>query len=121
MLLEIRTYRLRPGTRDQFHQIFVAQCLPLLREHGTDVVRAGPSEADDRDAECYILIRAYPSAADRTAQATSFYGSREWVEGLRDDVLSRIESYHTVVLTVGGADPALPPGAGDPVAALRSP
>lgn len=101
MLLEIRTYRLHPGTRAGFHAVVVGQCLPLLQEHGIDVVHSGPSEADDDDGEFYVLMRAFPSAAERLRQEGQFYGSHEWAEGPRDDILSRIESYHTVVLTVG--------------------
>lgn len=120
MLLEIRTYRLRPGTRDEFHRIFVERCLPLLQEHGIDVVRAGASEADDEGAECYLLVRAFASAAERTAQEDGFYSSREWREGPRADIWSRIESSHTVVLTIVG-DPADAGTADDPIAALRPP
>ncbi|MEP6598511.1 MAG: NIPSNAP family protein [Actinomycetota bacterium] len=99
-VLEIRTYRLLPGVGEEFHRIFQTLCGPLLRHFGIDVVRFGPSEQDEDGARDYLLMRAFDSVAARDEQEARFYGSSDWQTGPRHDVLSRIESYHTVVLTV---------------------
>lgn len=101
VLLEVRTYRLRRGAGADFHRLMVEHALPLLREHGIRVVRCGPSEVEDEETvDGYVLVRAFDSVTQRTEQEDRFYGSAEWRDGPRADVLARIESYHTVVLWV---------------------
>lgn len=100
MILELRTYRLKPGTTTRFHEVATERSLPLVREAGIDVVRAGPSEAADEGHEEYVLLRAFASLEEREAQEAAFYGSDAWRDGPREDVLGCIESYHTIVLTV---------------------
>ena len=58
-LLEIRTYRLKPGTTDGFHRVVVEQSIPLLERAGIDVVRFGPSEQSEDGHEEYVLIRVF--------------------------------------------------------------
>lgn len=92
--VELRSYNLRPGARDEFHRLVVAT-LPLLERWKIDVVGYGPSA---HDSTSYLLIRAFRSIEDRERLEASFYGSREWLEGPRERVLALIESYATVVL-----------------------
>ena len=94
-VLEIRTYRLRPGTGAQFDRLFRDRARPLLDRYGIDVVWHGPS-IDDPDS--YILIRAFGSAMARSREESAFYGSAEWHEGPREPILALIETYHTIVL-----------------------
>lgn len=100
VIVEIRTYRLKPGTADEFVRLMREKSLPLLETAGIRVVAAGRSlVAEDGHEEAY-LIRAFPSLAHREEQEVAFYGSRAWREGPRDAVLACIESYHTIVLEV---------------------
>ena len=41
--VEIRSYNLKPETRDRLHQIMAEQALPMLARWGVDVVTYGPS------------------------------------------------------------------------------
>jgi hypothetical protein len=75
--------------------------LPLLRSAGIDVVRCGPSECDADGASDYALVRVFSDHAAREELESQFYNSRAWRLGPREAVLDAIESYHTVVLTVG--------------------
>ncbi len=99
-VLEIRTYRLRPGTLAEYHRVVTDQVLPLLAEYGVDVVHTGPSEQAEDGSTDYVLIRAFASPIERDAQEGRFYGSAAWRDGPREAIMSRIESYHTIVLTV---------------------
>jgi hypothetical protein len=108
--VEIRSYNLKAGSRDAFHQLVLAT-LPMIQRAGIEVVAFGPSA---HDSTSYVLIRRFPSLADRQRLEERFYGSREWREGPRDRVLALIESYATVVLsidssTTAGLRAALPP------------
>lgn len=94
MIVEIRTYRLKPGTREEFVRVMREESLPLLTKYGIDVVDCGSSLVDD---DCY-LIRAFESLTAHKEQEDRFYSSDEWLNGPREAIVSRIESYHTVVL-----------------------
>ncbi|ONI81713.1 NIPSNAP family protein [Actinosynnema sp. ALI-1.44] len=98
MILEIRTYRLKPGTIDDFVSIMRDEVTPLLAAAGIHVVASGASMvSEDGDEEAY-LIRAFDSVEQREELEGAFYGSDIWRQGPRESVVSRIESYHTVVL-----------------------
>lgn len=104
MFLEIRTYRLKPGTRDEFVRVMREQSVPLLAALGIDVVAYGPSLVDEDGAQEAYLIRAFTSLEQREGQEAAFYGSDEWRNGPREAIVSRIESYHTVVVPATDRD-----------------
>jgi hypothetical protein len=96
-VVEVRSYNLKPGTRDGFHKRFVEQALPMLRRFKVDVVAYGPSLVD---ADSYFLIRAFPSLETRQKSEDAFYGSDEWRNGIREATLADIVNYTTVVSAV---------------------
>jgi ketosteroid isomerase-like protein len=96
-VLEIRSYNLKSGTREKFHQRFVDEVLPLLKRWKVDVVAYGPS-LHDRDS--YFLMRAYASLEDLERSEEAFYGSGEWRNGPRSTVLAAIDSHTTAVIRV---------------------
>jgi hypothetical protein len=98
VILEVRTYRLTPGSDAEFTRLFRDQALPLLADMGTRVVAFGLSLASDEGRRDAYLIRAFASMEDRERQENQFYGSRAWREGPREAILSVIQDYHTVVL-----------------------
>jgi len=93
--VEIRSYNLKPGSRDEFHRQVVVTSIPLLGKWGVDVVAYGPSP---HDADSYYLIRAYKSLADRQSSQDAFYGSPEWRQGPREAIMALIESHASIVL-----------------------
>jgi hypothetical protein len=95
--VEIRSYNLKPGTRDRFHRTFLSEALPMLNRWRVDVVAYGPSL---HDADSYYLMRAYPSLEKRQKSEDAFYGSDEWKQGPRERILADIDSYTTVVIRV---------------------
>lgn len=94
-LIEIRSYNLKPNTREEFHRLVVEKSLPMLKRWKVDVVDFGPSL---HDGESYYLIRAYQSLEERQKSQDAFYGSDEWRQGPRDEIVGLIESYTTVVV-----------------------
>jgi ketosteroid isomerase-like protein len=99
-VVEVRSYNLKPGTRDRFHQRFLRESLPLLERWRVDVVAYGPSL---HDPDSYYLIRAFPSLEERERSEDAFYGSDDWTRGPREATLADIESYTTVVLGLDSA------------------
>jgi hypothetical protein len=94
-MIEIRTYNLKPGTRDKFHKLFVEQALPMLNRWKVEVVSYGPSL---HDGDSYYLMRAYSSLEERQKNQDAFYGSDEWRQGPREFILALIINYTTVVV-----------------------
>jgi hypothetical protein len=98
-VLDIRTYKLVAGMRDEFDRIVREHSLPMLRRYGISVVAAGSSLQDDYH---YVLIRSFDSLDERREQLERFYGSDEWLENYEEPVMELIEAYHTVVLPAPG-------------------
>ena len=94
-LIEIRSYKLKPGEGPEFHRVVVEQAIPMLKQWGTDVVAHGFSA---HEAGTYFLVRSYEDLADLNARQDAFYGSPEWRNGPRAAVVDKIESYLNTVL-----------------------
>ncbi len=93
-LIELRSYKLKPGASDSFHDAVVSSAVPMLRRWGTDVVAFGPGHEPDT----YFLVRAYDDLPDLNRRQDAFYGSDEWRDGPREPIVSRIDSYLSTVL-----------------------
>ena len=93
--VEIRSYTLKPGSRDTFDALMRGRALPLLRDFGMDVIACGPSP---HDAEAYYLIRAWRDLAEREASQDAFYGGDAWRQRPREAILALIEHYTSTVL-----------------------
>ena len=89
-LVEVRTYRLRPGTSAVFHDAFVNRGIPLVKSAGMDVVAFGLSAGDP---DGYFLLHAFASLEDRQATEDAFYASDAWRKGPRQSIIEHIESY----------------------------
>ena len=100
-VLEIRSYNLKPGTRNQFHQLFLEQALPLLKKWNIEVVTYG---ASIHDSDSYFLVRSYNDLQDMQHSEDAFYGSNDWKKGPREPILALIESYTTIVLPADAMD-----------------
>ena len=94
-VVEIRSYTLKPGTRDEFHRLFLEAAYPMLKRWNVDVVAYGPSLHDENS---YYLMRRFDSLAHREQNEESFYGSDEWRQGPREAILACIETYTEFVL-----------------------
>ena len=99
-LVEIRAYRLKPGTRADFHAAATLHALPMVRAYGMDVVSHGPVPNDDNG---YYLVRSFASLDELTRQEDEFYGSAAWREGPREALVSRIETYIDTLLWLSPA------------------
>ena len=95
LFVEIRSYNLKPGTREEFHRLFVETALPMLQRWNVDVVRYGASPHDE---DSYYLMRAYASLEDHEQSQDAFYGSDEWKLGPREPFLAMIENYTSIVI-----------------------
>jgi len=93
-LIEIRTYRLKPGTAEAFVAAF-RQALPLVRQSGMDVVAFGRS---DHERESFYLIRAFDSREQLERQQDAFYSSEVWKLGPREALVACLDDYLNTLL-----------------------
>ena len=93
-LIEIRSINLKPGRREQFHQLYIKQALPLLKHWNFDVVAHGPSLHDENS---YYVIRRFDSLAQREQMEDAYYSSSDWRQGPREAMLALMENYTDVV------------------------
>ena len=94
-IIELRVYKLKPGTAGAFADRFRTQISAMLERHGIEVVHYGPSLADP---DSFCLIRAYPSVEQRQAALDAFYGSKEWLRQHDEAVMAMIDSFNTCVI-----------------------
>ena len=95
--IEIRTLTLKPGTREEFHRLYIEKALPRLQRWNLDVVVHGPSLHDENT---YYVIRRYESLSQREQMEDAYYASDDWRKGPRETMLALIESYIDIVLEV---------------------
>jgi hypothetical protein len=94
-LVEIRSYKLKSGSGSSFHDLVLTQSMPLLREHGTEIVAFGQSV---HDPDAYFLVRAYDSLDHRRSSQEAFYSSAAWKNGPRQSIVELIEADWDIVL-----------------------
>ena len=93
-LVEIRSYKLKPGSGDRFHGLVVSQSLPLLHGFGMDVVAHGQSL---HDPDAYFLVRAFDNLDHLRSSQEAFYSSDGWRKGPRQSIIELIESMWDIV------------------------
>lgn len=93
-LVEIRTYKLKPGTAERFVSAF-HDALPLVRASGMDVVAFGRS---NHEHESFYLVRAYENLDQLKVQQDAFYSSDVWRQGPRAPLVSCLEDYLNTLL-----------------------
>lgn len=88
-LVEIRTYKLKPGSGAAFHALVSGQSVPLLRNAQMDVVAYGQAL---HDADDYYLIRSYANLDELRSAQEQFYASAAWRQGPREAIIALIVS-----------------------------
>lgn len=100
MIVEVRTYQLKPGAREGFMRFFADDVLPRMAEVGMDVVGAFASLADP---DVFTYIRRFPSLEVREAQYRAFYSSEDWLGWMIDRAAGSEERFEVFL---GVDDPA---------------
>ncbi len=96
-IVEILQYTLRKGTGVEFHNIMAEISVPLHNLHGIDVVSYGNSL---HDPDCYCLIRSFENEESMSSVLAAFYASSGWINGPREEIISRIENSLKTILNM---------------------
>jgi hypothetical protein len=95
-VIEILTLDINPGRRDEFHNVYETQSLPLLKKRGFEVLAYGPSL---HDANSYYVIRSFKGLEDRQRSEEAFYSSDDWKQGPRTAIFDLVEHFAYTVVT----------------------
>jgi hypothetical protein len=90
MIVEVRTYKVKPGLRDRFLDFFRRDAVPLQRSLGIHVL--GPF-LDLEDPDVFIWMRAFPSLEERDRMKSALYDGAKWQDELRAIALPMLDSY----------------------------
>jgi hypothetical protein len=93
-IVEIRTYTLRPGTRERFVSFFEQRTLEIQAEAGLDVVGQFRSL---EDPDTFVWIRSHDSERDRIDHLRDFYLGDDWL-AVQDEALSMIADTSAILV-----------------------
>ena len=94
MIVEVRSYRIKPGKRAEFIKLFETRAVPAQREHGIKVV--GPM-LDVENPNKFVFLRSFPSLEDRERMKDAFYGSALWKNELEAIAMPMLDSYDVIL------------------------
>ena len=98
MIVEVRSYRITPGKRDEFVELFKTRSIEALQAHGMKIV--GPL-IDLENPNKFLFLRGFPSMEDLHRMKDEFYGGKLWKEELEQILMPMIESYDVVLCETG--------------------
>jgi NIPSNAP len=94
MIVEVRSYRIKPGKREEFIEFFLKRSVPALREHGMKV--QGPF-LDIENPNKFVWLRSFPSLEERERMRDAFYGGELWKSELEAIAMPMLESYDVIL------------------------
>ena len=95
MIIEMRTYKTKPGRRSQFLQIFRSKSIPAHTEIGMKIL--GPFLSVE-DPDTFFWMRGFPDIPSREPMKTKFYEGELWKRELENVLLLMLEKYEVVVV-----------------------
>lgn len=99
MIVEMRTYRLKPGQRARFLEIFRSKSLPAHAEIGMRIL--GPFLSVE-DPDTFFFMRGFPDLPSREPMKAKFYEGPLWKNELEQVLMPMIEKYEVVVVEDNG-------------------
>ena len=94
MIVEVRSYRVKPGKRDAFIEFFETRAVPALRSHGMKIL--GPL-LDIENPNKFVFLRSFPSLEERERMKNDFYQSELWKNELESIAMPILDSYDVIL------------------------
>jgi NIPSNAP len=99
MIIEMRTYKIKPGLRAEFLKILESKALPEHKKIGMKIV--GPFLSVE-DNNTFFWMRAFPDLKSRARMRDEFYEGKLWKEELEHKLMPILEKYDVVVVEAAG-------------------
>lgn len=98
MIVELRTYKIRPGFRERFLRFFQDSAGPVQRSKGMQLL--GPF-IDPSNEQNVFYLRGFRNGRERDRIRALFYQGSEWENELRTKAMALVESYSVVLGQTG--------------------
>jgi NIPSNAP len=95
MIIEMRTYKLKPGKRSEFLEIFRSKSVPAHDEIGMKIL--GPFLSIE-DPDTFFFMRAFPDLQSREPMKAKFYEGELWKRELENVLMPMIDNYQVVLV-----------------------
>ena len=95
MIIEMRTYKTKPGLRAQFLEIFRAKSVPAHAAIGMKLL--GPFLSIE-DPDVFFLMRGFPDLPSRDPMKAKFYEGPLWKNELEAIVMPMLDKYEVVLV-----------------------
>ena len=95
MIIEMRTYKTKPGKRAEFIEIFRTRAVPAHEEIGMKILGPFLSIEDD---DTFFFMRGFPDLPSREPLKAQFYDGELWKGELEKTVMPMLKKYEVVVV-----------------------
>jgi hypothetical protein len=95
MIIEMRTYKTKPGRRSQFLEIFRTKSIPAHAKIGMKILGPFPSV---EDPDTFFFMRGFPDLPSRDPMKARFYEGELWKGELENVLMPMLEKYEVVVV-----------------------
>src|SRR5712692_1527147 len=95
MIIEMRTYKTKPGRRSQFVEIFRSKSIPAHTAIGMKIL--GPF-LPVKDPDTFFFMRGFPDLPSREPMKAKLYEGEVWKGELEIVLLPMLEEYEVVVV-----------------------
>jgi hypothetical protein len=95
MIIEMRTYKTKPGYRPEFLAVFRSKSTPAHAEIGMKIL--GPFLSVE-DHDVFFFMRGFPDLHSRQAMKAKFYEGELWKRELENILMPMLEKYDVVLV-----------------------
>lgn len=95
MIIEMCTYKTKPGMRARFLEISRLQSIPAHVEIGMKIL--GPFLSVE-DPNTFFFMRGFPDLASRDPMKAKFYEGELWKNELENVLMPMLEKYEAVLV-----------------------
>jgi NIPSNAP len=95
VIIEMRTYKIKPGQREEFLEIFESKSVPAHQEIGMKIL--GPYLSIE-DPDTFFFMRAFPDLQSRDPMKEQFYEGTLWKRELEQKLMPMIDKYDVVLV-----------------------
>jgi hypothetical protein len=95
MIVEMRTYKTKPGCRSRFLEIFRGKSVPAHDQIGMKILGPFPSL---EDPDIFFFMRGFPDLDSREPMKAKFYEGELWKNELENVLMPMLDKYEVVVV-----------------------
>ena len=95
MIIEMRTYKTKPGKRAEFLELFRTRSVPAHDEIGMKIL--GPFLSVE-DPDVFFFMRGFPDLVSREPMKARFYEGELWKSELENILMPMLEKYEVVLV-----------------------